>query len=538
MQFDQGGNLIKSNINKKLHLKLGVISIFLATAQWFFNDRILLHFILSDEGFLYFGSLRVLEGNFPIADFRSYDPLRYFWVATWLKLFGKSIFSFYTSLLVIKTLTIYSTLWLISRVTNKFSESVLLVAIMTFWLYPRHKIFEIFISVFSIILLYLFLHKPTKKFSFFLGISVGLFAFTGRNLGLYSTISFTTAIFFIIVIYRLDDAKRYLINFLAGIPIGYLPMIFLAITKPNFVPKIIRSIEKMFLSGRTNIRIPVPWPWQIDTSEPWILLVNQVLIGILFFALPLFYSLSLIGVFKQMVNAKKKFQVPPQIKNSGWRLWFSSVLVGFPFLHHAFSRADSYHLTQSIMPFFLGVFSLSQLPQFKSKLLKQMLFLFLLIATFFVQIMTLDGFLKLVVPDRFEKIIFTKDLIWTKKSFASELEGILESVRENEIQGSIMNYYFAPNLPGLYSLIDSRFPPYDIYPLVPSTIEEQQEIISHLENNQVNLVLVNNFPLDNDEKKRFSHTNNLVWEFIIDNFEKIETPNLSDTYYLFIKEVD
>ena len=190
------------------------------------------------------------------------------------------------------------------------------------------------------------------------------------------------------------------------------------------------------------------------------------------------------------------------------------------------------------MPFFLGVISLSQLPRYKFKHLKQVLFSFFLLVTFFVQIMTLDGFLKLVVPDRYEKINFAKDVIWTKKSFATELKGILDTVRENEIPGSTMNYYFAPNMPGLYGLIDTRLPPYDIYPLVPSTIDEQKEIISHLENSQVNLVLVNNFPLDNEEKNRFSRTNNLVWNYIVDNFLKIETPKLPDTYYLFIKADD
>jgi hypothetical protein len=152
--------------------------------------------------------------------------------------------------------------------------------------------------------------------------------------------------------------------------------------------------------------------------------------------------------------------------------------------------------------------------------------------------MTLDGFLKVMVPDRYQKINFAKDVIWTKKSFATELEGILNAVRENEIPESNMNYYFAPNLPGLYSLIDTQFPPYDIYPLVASTIEEQAEIITHLENNDVNLVLVNNFALDNEEEKRFSRTNNLVWNFIVDHFEKIETPKLPDTFYLFIRESD
>lgn len=530
--------MFKLKINKQLLIKLGSISILLAIVQWFFNDRILLHFILADEGFLYFGSLRVLEGELPIVDFRSYDPLRYFWVATWLKFFGTGIFSFYTSLLVIKTLTIYSILWLILNAKNKFSETVFLVVMLSFWLYPRHKIFEIFISIVSIILLYLFFLKPTKKFSFILGISVGLFAFTGRNLGLYSFISFTVAILFIIVYNHLDDAKNYYRNFIGGIPIGYLPMIFLAITNPDVVPEIVRSIKKMFLIGGTNIKIPVPWPWHIDFSEPWILVANQLLIGVLFFALPLFYALCLIVIFKQMVNTKKNLQRPPQIKFPGWYLWAASVFVGFPYLHHAFSRADTYHLTQSIMPFFLGVFSLAQFPQFKIKRLKPILFSFFLIATFFVQIMTLDGFLKVMVPDRYQKINFAKDVIWTKKSFATELEGILNAVRENEISESNMNYYFAPNLPGLYSLIDTRFPPYDIYPLVASTIEEQTEIITHLEINEVHLVLVNNFALDNEEEKRFSRTNNLVWNFIVDHFEKIETPKLPDTYYLFIRESD
>src|SRR5688572_22171687 len=45
----------------------------------------------ADEGYLWYGSLRVLEGELPHRDFRSYEPARYYWVALFLRILGRGL---------------------------------------------------------------------------------------------------------------------------------------------------------------------------------------------------------------------------------------------------------------------------------------------------------------------------------------------------------------------------------------------------------------------------------------------------------------
>src|SRR5258706_10619125 len=41
---------------------------------------------MSDEGFLWYGTLHTALGEVPIRDFQSYDPGRYYWGALWFKI--------------------------------------------------------------------------------------------------------------------------------------------------------------------------------------------------------------------------------------------------------------------------------------------------------------------------------------------------------------------------------------------------------------------------------------------------------------------
>ena len=45
----------------------------------------------ADEGYLWYGTLRLLEGRVPVRDFRSYEPGRYLWCAPFVHLLRRGV---------------------------------------------------------------------------------------------------------------------------------------------------------------------------------------------------------------------------------------------------------------------------------------------------------------------------------------------------------------------------------------------------------------------------------------------------------------
>ena len=56
---------------------------------------------LGDEGYLVYGTTRLMEGEVPIRDFRAYDPARYYWCALWFWLLGPGFIAARVSMAVL-----------------------------------------------------------------------------------------------------------------------------------------------------------------------------------------------------------------------------------------------------------------------------------------------------------------------------------------------------------------------------------------------------------------------------------------------------
>jgi len=156
-------------------------------------------FNLWDEGFLWYGAKQIIAGQIPIRDFMAYDPGRYFWSAGYFSLVGDTgIMALRASVAMFQVLGVYAGLWTIAIALrgNSLKKLAFLcitgLALMA-WMYPRHKIFDISISMIIVAGLTYLLLNPTVKRYFLLGVIIGLAAVFVRNHGVYGAVASVTA---------------------------------------------------------------------------------------------------------------------------------------------------------------------------------------------------------------------------------------------------------------------------------------------------------------------------------------------------------
>ena len=148
-------------------------------------------FNLWDEGFLWYGVQRVIGGELPIRDFMSYDPGRYYWSAALMSLWGDNgIMALRGVVAVFQAMGLFIGLLLIARSVKTPSFPYLFLSAITLvaWMYPRHKLFDISLSILLIGVLAFLVQHPTSRRYVFTGLCVGLVAVFGRNHGVYGVV--------------------------------------------------------------------------------------------------------------------------------------------------------------------------------------------------------------------------------------------------------------------------------------------------------------------------------------------------------------
>ena len=132
-------------------LRTMALAIFVVTALFIWQGST--GFSLWDEGFLWYGAQRVMLGEVPVRDFLSYDPGRYYWSAALMSLWGNnSIMTLRGVVAIFQAMGLFVGLVLIARAKKKQSFLYLLLSAVTLavWMFPRHKLFDISLSIFLI----------------------------------------------------------------------------------------------------------------------------------------------------------------------------------------------------------------------------------------------------------------------------------------------------------------------------------------------------------------------------------------------------
>lgn len=255
----------------------------------------------------------------PILDFMAYDPGRYYWwSAALLNITGdNSIMGLRAAVAIFQALGLFTGLLLIARSgksETKYSALFWIISAVTLamWMFPRHKLFDISISIFLIGVLTYLVSNPIPKRYFIAGTCIGLITVFGHNHGMYGAAASLGVIAWLNIKNRPDlGLMNGIVLWGIGVAIGFLPIVFMVLLIPGFAVAFWESIRFLFEQKATNLPLPMPWPWTINFAATSVCVddaAREVLIGLFFIGTLLFSVFSVVWVVYRKL---KERPVPP-----------------------------------------------------------------------------------------------------------------------------------------------------------------------------------------------------------------------------------
>ncbi|MEW9571382.1 hypothetical protein ABQJ54_06445 [Rhodanobacter sp. Si-c] len=483
---------------------------FLAEAHVGFN--------LWDEGFLWYGVQRVLHGEVPVRDFMSYDPGRYYWVAGLLWLFHvhgiiavraataafAAVGVIGAGLLVLRGST--------GRIVARVALCVFAMVLCLLWMLPWWKGYDAAMSVILTASLARVLAYPSARRLLVHGIVVGLAAVLGRNHGLYGVIACLLATPVLMLCADKPVWHRCIRAWLAGVVLGFAPILLGLILNHRFAVMFWDSIRFMLFEYKgTNLPLPVPWPWTVAVAQqPLSALIRPWLVGCFFVALPLFCVSGAALVLRRTRHDRI-------IANP---VFAASVLTAVPYLNVAFSRADVGHLAQAILPCLVG-FLVLPWPKQARVVVQWLGCSVLAFATLWVVLPLHAGYVMRTQPG-WVSVDVRGDRLWMSADTAVTVKDIDElASRYVHAGGTILS---VPVWPGAYALLGVRSPVYETYPLLPRNDAFQDQEIARLRQAVPQLVLANDVAVDGRDDLRYANTHPRIWRYISTHYHRIGSP--------------
>lgn len=470
---------------------------------------------LWDEGYLWYGVQRVMAGEVPIRDFQAYDPGRYYWSALLMSLTRTNgIVAIRGTLAVLQALSLAVALcWLaVTGARRNGGGSIMVSALVLLaWMVPRHKLFDISISIDLVCMLAYLVRRPSRSSYLATGVLVGLAAYFGRNHGVYGVIA-SCGVFLYLAVRCADWSgwRHGIVLFVAGIFVGYLPMFATMLLAHGFTSAFIDSIRFLFQIKETNLPLPVPWPWHAPFgSAPPADALRALLVGLFFVAIVLFAGLSVCYV----LWARAKSRGTPA-------LLVACAFCAVPYAHYAFSRADPGHLAQGIFPALMGVLVLILSSPSWVRLLTAAA---LCAASWFTTAPMHPG-LQCMEKSACERVTVGNDVLRMDHSTAHDI--MLLRRLKSQYAPDGQNFFVAPFMPGAYALLGAKSPTWEIYTAWPRSDAFQEAEIGRLEAARPVFILVEDIPLDGRDALRYRNTHPLIEQYIRANY--IPTTDLTD----------
>lgn len=484
-------------------------------------------FNLWDEGFLWYGVQRVLLGEVPIRDFMAYDPGRYYWTAALVSVLGDNdLISLRVAVAAFQALGLFVGLFLVAQSEkNKGRLDIVFLllsaATLLVWMFPRHKLFDISISILLIGVLTQLINKPTPKRYLIAGVCVGLVAVFGRNHGLYGAIASIGVLTWLSVNNGSgEDLMKAIVFWAAGVVIGYLPIILMAALVPGFANAFWEGVRFQLERGGTNLSLPIPWPWTVNFSAASVgNTIRGVLIGLFFIGTLIFAALSIVWVVFRKFTGKP---VPDSL--------VASAFLAFPYAHYAFSRADVGHLAHGVFPLLVGslVLLISARPRIKWPIAAA-----LCGASFWVMHVFHPGWQCLSSKQCVDVEVAGKTL-QIDPGTANDIALLHQLNDQYAPNGEI--FIATPFWPGAYALLERKSPMWAIYALWPRNEAFQKNEIERIKAFNPAFVFILDLPLDGRDDLRFKNTHPAIYKYISRNFDILPTTN-NPAYQIYLPKL-
>ena len=478
-------------------------------------------FNLWDEGYLWYGAQRVLLGEVPLRDFMSYDPGRYYWSAALMSLWGDNgILALRGAVAVFQTIGLFTGLLLIAQKSPLhfklpgFLYLLLSALTLMVWMYPRHKLFDISLSILLVGVLSFLVQHPARLRYFVCGLCIGLVAVFGRNHGVYGAVgSVGVMVWLAIKPGGPTDQPGFvegLLLWAAGVAAGFTPLLTMVLFVPGFAGAFWESIRFLFEVKATNLPLPVPWPWKVSfDSIPSEEAIRGVLVGLFFIGILIF---SLVGIAWILFQKFHNKAVSPVL--------VASVFLGLPYAHYAYSRADVGHLAQSIFPLLIGCLVLLAAQPAK---IKWPFAVALCTMSLWVMHAFHPGW-QCHASGQCKAIEISGNQLMVSPEVESDVRLLRKLAREYAPDGG--SFVVTPFWPGAYPLLNTKSPMWGIYALFPRNEDFQQEEIKRIAAASPGFVLIYDLPLDGREELRFRNTHPLIYRYIIEHFDQVfDSPN-------------
>jgi len=470
-----------------------------------------------DEGYYWYGAQRVLRGEAPIRDFLAYDIGRYLWAAAVMHLLGDDgIFSARAAAALYQALTVCAGVFLALQASDQKRGTAgrILFAIVTalvldLWAYPYYKVYDYGTSILLVAMLVLILTSLSPARWFGAGLILGLAAVMGRNHGAYGIAAALLALGFMLFKQgRRAELLRPALFFIAGTVIGFSPTFVMEIFKPGFLAALLAGVIEHVHSTATatNIPLPVPWPWTIVHDEKgWVLWGILFARGLAFIALLLVPALTIAALLRKPITGFTRLHY----------LLTAAAFTGLIYAHYAYSRADLTHVALSIAPLIFIVLACGRLVRAAIPVAVGMLAVSVLMLAKEAPLLAskvlgrptatvLVNGSELHVPP-----YIARDLLGSERVFSV-------------LPGARHNFLAVPNFPAFYAINKSKMAIWEIYALSSRDAGFETAELSRLAKARPDVVMLSNHALDDRPELRYSHMHPLIYQWIIDNYQRVD----------------